>query len=272
MRTIVESEAVPEGDTVWNTAQIVGRALTGQRIRRGDFRVPRLAAADVTGWTVVESASRGKHLLLRLATPDDERYTLHSHLRMDGAWRVYAPGERWRGRTHTIRVALHTAAAVAVGFHLHELALVPTADEHRLVGHLGPDLLGADWDPAEATRRLRARPDRAVADALLDQRNLAGIGNEYANELCFLRGMLPTRPVSGADLPATVSLARRLLTANRDRVVRVTTGDTRRGRTTWVYGRRGEPCRRCGTPIHRSELGRVEGEERVTYFCPNCQT
>jgi endonuclease-8 len=269
MRTIVKSEAVPEGDTVWNTAQVVGRTLTGQRIQRGDFRVPRLAAANVTGWTVVESASRGKHLLLRLATPADERYTLHSHLRMDGAWRVYAPGERWRGRAHTIRVALHTAAGVAVGFHLHELALVPTADERRLVGHLGPDLLGTDWDPAEAARRLRARPDRTIADALLDQRNLAGIGNLYKAETLFLRGLSPWTPVSEVDdLEGLVELSQRLLASNRGRWTQATTGSLRRGEEQWVFGRAGSPCRRCGTTIRRANDGDYE---RITYWCPKCQ-
>jgi endonuclease-8 len=264
MCTIVESDAVPEGDTVWNTAQVVGRALTGQRIQRSDFRVPRLAAANVSGWSVVESASRGKHLLLRLATPADERYTLHSHLRMDGAWRVYAPGERWRGRTHTIRVALHTVATVAVGFHLHELA-----DEHRLVGHLGPDLLGADWDPAEATRRLRTRPDRAIADALLDQRNLAGIGNLYKAETLFLRGLSPWTPVSGVDdLEGLVDLAQRRLASNLGRWDQATTGSLRRGEKQWVFERAGSPCRRCGTTIRRASEGDYE---RLTYWCPTCQ-
>jgi endonuclease-8 len=270
MHPIVESMTVPEGDTVWNTAQILGRSLTGQRVRRSDFRVPRLAGADVSGWTVVASASRGKHLLLRLASPDDRRYTLHSHLRMDGAWRVYAPGERWRGgRPHTIRVALHTAAAVAVGFHLHELALVPTADESRVVGHLGPDLLGADWDLTEATRRLRSRPDRPIADALLDQRNLAGIGNLYKAETLFLRGVWPWTPVSKVyDLEGLVELAQRLLTANLGRWDQATTGSLRRGEKQWVFERAGSPCRRCGSTIRRA----TEGDyERITYWCPRCQ-
>jgi endonuclease VIII len=261
---------VPEGDTVWNTAQAVGRALTGQSIEKSDFRVPRLAAADLSGWTVVESASRGKHLLLRLSTPDGAGYTLHSHLRMDGAWRIFAPGERWRGRpAHLIRVALHTRAAVAVGYHLHELAIVPTADERRLVGHLGPDLLGADWDPAEAVRRLRARPDRAIADALLDQRNLAGIGNLYKAETLFLRGLSPWTQVSEVDdLDAVVALAQRLLSSNQGRWTQATTGSTRRGEERWVFERAGSPCRRCGTTIRRATDG---DHDRITYWCPTCQ-
>jgi endonuclease-8 len=258
---------MPEGDTVYQAARRLHAALAGRILTASDFRVPKFATVDLSGERVDEVVSRGKHLLIRVGDA-----TIHSHLKMEGTWEIYAPQQRWRHPAFQARVVLRTEEATAVGFQLGLLEVIPRNREEEAVGHLGPDLLGPDWDAEEAVRRLAAHPDTPVAVALLDQRNLAGIGNEYANELCFLRGMLPTRPVSGADLPATVSLARRLLTANRDRVVRVTTGDTRRGRTTWVYGRRGEPCRRCGTPIHRSELSRVEGEERVTYFCPNCQT
>ncbi|MGN9765658.1 zinc finger domain-containing protein [Micromonospora sp. SD12] len=278
---------MPEGDTVWNTARVLHRALAGARLTGSDFRVPQLAATDLTGWTVRESASRGKHLLLRLTAPpkaappptgatsstnagDDAgaRWTLHSHLRMDGAWRAYAPGERWTARpAHLIRVVLRSARAVAVGYHLHDLALVPTAEEESLVGHLGPDLLGADWDPAEAVRRLAAHPDATISEALLDQRNLAGVGNLYKCEVLFLRGVSPWTPVRAVpDLAGTVALARKLLAANRGRWTQSTTGSLHRGQTSYVYGRRAQPCRRCGTAIRKEELG-----ERVTYWCPVCQ-
>ncbi|MGC4766314.1 zinc finger domain-containing protein [Micromonospora sp. DT46] len=307
---------MPEGDTVWNTARVLHRALAGARLTGSDFRVPQLAATDLAGWTVRESASRGKHLLLRLtapphatpppdapitpqggtasaqggtasaqggtapaqgggaagdAAPGDDggaRWTLHSHLRMDGAWRAYAPGERWAARpAHLIRVVLRSARAVAVGYHLHELALVPTAEEESLVGHLGPDLLGTDWDPAEAVRRLAADPDVTISEALLDQRNLAGVGNLYKCEVLFLRGVSPWTPVRAVpDLAGTVALAQKLLAANRGRWTQSTTGSLRRGQTSYVYGRRAQPCRRCGTAIRKEELG-----ERVTYWCPVCQ-
>ncbi|MEH0973769.1 DNA-formamidopyrimidine glycosylase family protein [Micromonospora sp. CPCC 205546] len=268
---------MPEGDTVWNTARVLHRALAGARLTGSDFRVPQLAATDLTGWTVRESASRGKHLLLRLAAPppaeasgthDGARWTLHSHLRMDGAWRAYAPGERWAARpAHLIRVVLRAARAVAVGYHLHELALVPTAEEESLVGHLGPDLLGPDWDPSEAVRRLAAHPDATIAEALLDQRNLAGVGNLYKCEVLFLRGVSPWSPVRAVpDLAGTVALAQKLLAANRGRWTQSTTGSLHRGQTSYVYGRRAQPCRRCGTAIRKEELG-----ERVTYWCPVCQ-
>jgi endonuclease-8 len=301
---------MPEGDTVWNTASTLHRALAGVRIRRSDFRVPALAAVDLAGVAVIESVSRGKHLLLRLrpdrggtvagacadSTVPHHGLTLHSHLRMDGSWRIFRPDQRWTGGPlHTVRAVLHTDNVVAVGYHLHELALVPTADEPRLLGHLGPDLLGEDWNPDEAVRRLRARPERPIAEALLDQRNLAGIGNLYKSEILFLRGIAPARPVSEVDdLEGLVRLAHRLLTANRGRWTQSTTGSLRRGETTYVYGRRAAPCRRCGTPIRkagpnpagpnraeRAEPNRAEPDEiqptkagldeRVTYWCPTCQ-
>ncbi|SDY51062.1 endonuclease-8 [Micromonospora pattaloongensis] len=260
---------MPEGDTVWNTARVLHRALAGGRLTASDFRVPQLAATDLTGWTVREAASRGKHLLLRLREPEGERgWTLHSHLRMEGAWRTYAPGERWAARpAHHIRAVLRTAEAVAVGYHLHELALVPTPEEKTLVGHLGPDLLGPDWDPAEATRRLAARPRETIAEALLDQRNLAGVGNLYKAETLFLRGVWPWTPVAEVtDLPAMVALAQRLVASNRGRWTQTTTGSLRKGETTYVYGRRAHPCRRCGTAIEKADQG-----ERITFWCPTCQ-
>ncbi|WP_089153926.1 DNA-formamidopyrimidine glycosylase family protein [Micromonospora sp. NBS 11-29] len=266
---------MPEGDTVWNTARVLQRALAGARLTGSDFRVPQLAATDLTGWTVRESASRGKHLLLRLTAPTGRDaaasrrdWTLHSHLRMDGAWRAYAPGERWAGRpAHLIRVVLRSPGAVAVGYHLHELALIPTAEEESLLGHLGPDLLGPDWDPDEAVRRLAAHPDQSIGEALLDQRNLAGVGNLYKCEVLFLRGVSPWTPVGAVpDLAGTVALAQRLLAANRGRWTQSTTGVLRRGGTSYVYGRRAQPCRRCGTAIRKDELG-----DRVTYWCPVCQ-
>lgn len=265
---------MPEGDTVWNTARVLDRALAGSVIRRSDFRVPSLATVDLAKWRVRGCVSRGKHLLLRLAGPGDGRLmTLHSHLRMDGAWRVYGQGEPWRGRpAHEIRVILRTLTTVAVGYHLHDLALVPTDQEETLVGHLGPDLLGSPdevggWDPEEAVRRLRARPERAIADALLDQRNLAGLGNLYKAEVLFLRGIHPLTPVGEvADLEAVVDLAHRLLMANRGRWTQATTGSVRRGEESYVYGRAGAPCRRCGTLIERDSVG-----ERVTFWCPSCQ-
>lgn len=281
---------MPEGDTVWNTAQALHQALAGRRLTASDFRVPQLATADLTGWTVLESASRGKHLLLRLAQPNGDRHlTLHSHLRMDGSWRVYPAKTRWSGDpAHLVRVALHTAENVAVGYHLHELELFPADQEPARLGHLGPDLLGPDWDPAEAAdplaataigywvpdeavRRLRQEPGRTIGEALLDQRTVAGLGTVYRAETLFLRGVHPWTPVHRVtDLHRLLGLARQLMKANLGRYSQATTGDPRRGHQHWVYGRAGEPCRRCGTQVARGSLG-PSAQERIVYWCPSCQ-
>ena len=196
-----------------------------------------------------------------------------SHLKMEGVWRAYGPGDKWTKPAYTARVVLDAPGVQAVGFELGLLEVLKTQDEEDVVGHLGPDLLGPDWDPERAVARLAAQPEVPVYVALLDQRNLAGVGNVYANELCFLRGVLPTRPVGETPaLDKVVDLAERMLQANKQRFTRSTTGDLRPGRTSWVYGRAGRPCRRCGTRLLGGELGRVEGQERVVTWCPRCQT
>jgi endonuclease-8 len=262
---------VPEGDTVWLAARRLHAALAGKVLRRSDFRVPSLATVDLAGRTVTEFASRGKHMLLRL---DDGR-TLHTHFEMDGTWHLYAPGERWRGGPpHEVRVVLETDGAVAVGYRLPVVELLPPGGEDAAVGHLGPDVLGPDWDAGEAVRRLRERPDRAIGPALLDQRNLAGIGNLYKAEALFLRGVHPWTPVGEVpDLPALVALAQRLIAANREHPAQVTTGDRRPGRDHWVYGRAGRACRRCGTPVRSAEQAEPDQPAygRLTYWCPHCQ-
>jgi endonuclease-8 len=216
---------------------------------------------------VTEAVSRGKHLLIRTR----QERTVHTHLRMDGSWRVRPSAEPVRD-SHRIRLILANAEWQAIGYQLGVVELIRTSEERRVVGHLGPDLLGPGWDRAEAVRRLSAEPDRPVGEALLDQRNLAGIGNIYATEMLFLRGISPWRPVGEvADLDALVELGRRLLDANKARAGQVTTGDTAPGRQTWVYGRAHRPCRRCGTRISRGEQG-AAGEERVRFWCPVCQS
>jgi endonuclease-8 len=260
---------VPEGDTVWRAARRLDRALTGKVLTVTDFRVPAFATWDLSGATVTETVSRGKHLLTRIVA--DETWTLHTHLKMEGAWRILEHGQRWPRPGHTARVVLETEGAVAVGFQLGIVEIVARAREHEIVGHLGPDLLGPDWDAGEAVRRLREQPERTVKEALLDQTRLAGVGNMYANELCFISGVAPTTPVGSVpDLARMVALAHRLLDLNRTRSVQSTTGDLGRGRNLWVHARGGQPCRRCGTRIAETMLGEP-GRERVTFHCPGCQ-
>ena len=262
---------VPEGDTIWQAAARLNDALAGSELSRCDLRVPKLATVDLTGKVVESVQPRGKHLLARFSNG----WTLHSHLRMEGSWRIYEPGEAWRGGpAHQIRAILGTARRTAVGYRLPVLELLRTDDEPRVVGHLGPDLLDPGWDTtaaAEAVRRLQADPDRTIGEALLDQRNLAGIGNVYKSELCFLTGITPWTPVADVpDVQRLVDRAHRLLLANRDRPMRNTTGETRPGRALWVYGRKRGLCLRCGTPVRSADQG-APGDERVTYWCPHCQ-
>ncbi|MFF9404557.1 Fpg/Nei family DNA glycosylase [Streptomyces anandii] len=259
---------MPEGDTVWQAARRLHGALAGKVLTRSDFRVPKYATVDLSGRTVLNTVSRGKHLLTRV----EGGLTLHTHLRMQGAWKVYGTGERWKGGpAHQIRVVLANADRSAVGYRLPVLELLRTPDEDRAVSHLGPDLLGPDWDPEAALANLLADPARELGEALLDQRNLAGIGNVYKSELCFLLGVTPWLPMGAlpSDRAARLpGLAKRLLEANRDRPVRRTTG--LRGHDLFVYGRAPRPCLRCGTSVRVADQG-DGSQERPTYWCPACQ-
>ncbi|MFF0742386.1 Fpg/Nei family DNA glycosylase [Streptomyces sp. NPDC004111] len=270
---------MPEGDTVWQAARRLHAALAHRSLTHADLRVPRFATADLAGREVLDVTPYGKHLLTRI----EGGLTLHSHLRMEGAWRVYAPGRPWRGGpSHQIRAVLRNTEATAVGYRLPVLELLRTADEHTVIGHLGPDLLAPDWqDDASlrdrAVHNLLAAPDRPLGEALLDQRNLAGIGNVYKSELCFLARVTPWLPVSALapDVPARlVATAHRLLDLNKDHPDRRTTTTHRTSGTNsdrlYVYGRESRPCLRCGTPVRKADQG--DGtRERPTCWCPNCQ-
>ena len=253
---------MPEGDTVWHTAATLRQHLAGRTLTRCDIRVPRFSTVDLTGDVVDQVLSRGKHLFIRVG-----RASIHSHLKMDGSWRV---GPMIQGRApvdHRARIILEANGGRAIGVDLGILEVLDRDQDGDAVAHLGPDLLGEDWNPQVAAANLAARPDRPIAEALLDQRVLAGVGNVYCNELCFLSGHLPTAPVSSVTDPhRLVTRARDMLWANRLRWNRCTTGDTRAGRQLWVYGRAGQSCRRCGAPIDYDDTG-----ARVAYWCPACQ-
>ena len=266
---------MPEGDTVYLTAKRLDAALAGRSLVRGELRHPRLIQHDLAGYTVLGVHSVGKHLFTRFdGAGSGSATSLHTHLRLDGSWHLYRPGQRWRGAAHHARAILTTDDRVAVGFRLHDMVLLPTADEHRLVDHLGPDLLDPEWTDekaADAMRRLTADPDLELGLALLDQRIMAGVGNLYRCEICFLLGVSPRAPVSAvADPDRAVTLARTLLLRNADRPEQSTTGELGRGRQHWVYRRTGQPCRRCGTLV-RSEPQGDGVYARYVYYCPVCQ-
>jgi endonuclease-8 len=264
---------MPEGDVVWRTARRLDRALAGRRLTRSELRWPSLATVDLTGRTVQEVVSAGKHILTRLSGEDRHpALTLHSHLKMEGSWRVHRtkrqdPPAAFR---HDVRAVLANTEWTAVGHRLGRLDVVRTGEEATLIGHLGPDVLGPGWDPAAAARNLAAEPGRAVGEALLDQRVLAGVGTFYMAECLFVRRVTPWTPVRDAgDAIDLVRLVHRMLDANRERPPS-TTGNTRSGETQWVHGRSGRPCRRCGTIVRVAPLGEAP-RQRTAFYCPSCQ-
>ena len=256
---------MPEGDTVFRAAEKLRSALEGRTLIRCDVRVPKFATVDLTGQVVDEVLSRGKHLFIRAGDA-----SIHSHLKMDGAWLI--DGQIRRGPAHKVRILLETADTRAAGIDLGVLEMLPRETDMDAVAHLGPDLLGGDWEPRVAAANLVKDPDRPLAESLLDQRVMAGVGNVYANELCFVSGRLPSSPVGTVKDPLrVVQRARDMLWLNRSRVNRTTTGNTRPGSDLWIYGRVGRPCRRCGTTVE-SDRAQVVGTERISFWCPNCQT
>jgi endonuclease VIII len=267
---------VPEGDSVWKLARRLDRQLAGHTLTRSDFRTPRLATRDVAGRAVLGHDTHGKHLLTRLsARGGSPPATLHSHLRMDGSWSTLAPGKRLPGRIQPhVRLVLTLDDGRTVhGVRLHDLDLVPTDREHDLVGHLGPDPLRDDWDPAEAVRRLSAAPATPLVSALLEQRSMAGLGNLWANELAFLSGVSPWTPIGDVDVERLVDRAATMLrhSATVEGAYQVTTGSSAKGDDHWVTGRRRQGCRRCGGPVSTSDAIEGDPANRHTWWCPACQ-
>lgn len=213
-----------------------------------------------------ETVSRGKHLLTRV----EGDLTVHTHMRMDGSWRIVPAGDGRGGPPgiragDTVRLVLGNDEWLALGVRLGVVDLLPTGLEYRAVGHLGPDPLGPDWDAEEAARRLRRAPERPVGEALLDQRNIAGLGTIYGSETLFVAGVSPWRPAGAVeDLAGLAALARRMLEAHKEPGGRhglpVATGDPHPGRRVWVYGRGGRPCLRCGTPVGVADMGAAGNE------------
>lgn len=257
---------MPEGDTVWLVASRLNAAFSGAELVATDLRVPQAATVDLAGFTTTEVVPYGKHLLWRVAGPSGQ-FTLHSHLRMDGTWHLYRPGAPWRGGPgHWIRAVMRTEDQVAVGYRLAMVSVVPTDAEHTLVGHLGPDLLDPTLDPSDAAARWAAQGHRPVGEVLLDQRVVAGLGTHLAAEVCFLRGVHPANPMASEDTAALVATAVSVITANRTRASRNTTGRPQDG--SWVYGRR--TCLRCGTAVERIPVGRPPTQRELA-CCPDCQ-
>jgi endonuclease-8 len=277
---------MPEGDTIFRAARALHRALAGRVVTRFETVLPLLSRVDddqpLAGRTIESVSSVGKHLLVRFSGD----LVLRTHMRMNGSWHIYRPGERWRLPRQAMRVVIATAEFEAVAFNVPvaEFIRARDIDRHRDLRRLGPDLLADDFDAADALRRLRERPGSPIAEALLNQRILAGIGNVYKSEVlfaCRTHPFVSVADLSDAQLSALINSARRFLRANvAESLPAMTTYPgyrraTRRAHRRadrsdrlWVYGRGGKPCRRCDTPIAARKTG--DGA-RVTYWCPRCQ-
>ena len=253
---------MPEGDTVWRSSQRLDQVFRGLPLQRAELRWGRLIDSDLVGLETIEVVPRGKHILHRL----DGGLTIHSHLKMEGSWRIQAASGRVP-QQDTVRAVLGTSDWTALGRRLGQLDLVRTDDEATLVGHLGPDILGEDWDRDRALANLRAgrlgSTHDLIAASLLDQRNLAGIGTMWASEGLWVERINPWRPVS--------ELSDARLTALLDRIKRLMTqACAKLPGESYVHARSGHPCRRCGQSIRVALAGPAD-RERTLFSCPRCQ-
>lgn len=274
---------MPEGDTIFRAARTLHRALAGQVVTRFESVFPKLTRVHedtpVTGRAVERVSASGKHLLMAFSGD----LVLRTHMRMNGSWHIYRPGEPWQRPRRDMRIVLATAGFVAVGFNIPvaEWLRANALDRHEELRALGPDLLAEHFDAAEAARRLRLRAHAPIGDALLNQRVMAGIGNVYKSEVLFACRVDPFALVgtlSDEQVSCLIATARKFLRANVSEGLaamttylgfRKTTRRSDPGERLWVYGRAGEPCRRCGTPVQISKRGR---DARLTYWCPTCQS
>lgn len=273
---------MPEGDTIFKAARTLNRALAGKRVTRFESVFPHLTRihddTPITGRHVEAVRSSGKHLLMQFSGD----LLLRTHMRMNGSWHIYRPGEAWQRPGHAMRVIVGTEDFVAVGFDIPVAEMLTSRDlvRHRELRRLGPDLLDDNFDAGEAARRIHERSADQIADVLLNQRVLAGIGNVYKSEVLFACGVSPFAPVSAltaTEIQMLVTTAHKFLRANVTGGLaamttysgfRRTTGRSDPHERLWVYGRAGDPCRRCGSPIQIRAQGR---DARLTYWCSTCQ-
>ena len=272
---------MPEGDTVFKAARTLHKFMAGRLVTRFESVYPALTRiADdhpIVGRTIESVSARGKHLLVVFSGD----LVLRTHMRMNGSWHLYPAGARWQRPVRDMRVLIGTADACAVGFNIPIAELLSTRElaRHTQLQALGPDLLDAAFDRSEALTRMRARATDSIADVLLNQRVVAGIGNVFKSEILFLAGLDPFTPLAAltdADLQRIVDFSREQLAANvmgRSQTLsrasgRRTTRSLDPNEKLWVYSRGGKPCRRCGAAIQSRKTGL---DARLTYWCPECQ-
>jgi endonuclease-8 len=273
---------VPEGDTIFRAARTLHKALAGKPVVRFESVLPALTRVHedqpLTAQTVDSVEAAGKHLLMHFSSG----LVLRTHMRMNGSWHIYRPGERWHRARRDMRIVVATADFEAVGFNISVAEFVRASEltKHRELARLGPDVLSGRFDEDEALRRLRARPGWHIGEALLNQRVMAGLGNVYKSETLFLCRVNPFTPVAQVNddqLRSLIETGRKLLVTNVTADIapmttyagyRRTTRRDSPGERLWVYGRARLPCRRCGTAIAVKKQGM---DARLTYWCPSCQ-
>jgi endonuclease-8 len=280
--TRAQEKNLPEGDTIFRAAATLQRALAGKRVARFESVFPALTRVHedhpFTDATIDNVRAHGKHLLMQFSNG----FVLRTHMRMNGSWHIYRPGEKWQRPSGSMRVLVATSDFVAVGFDIPvaEMIKAGAIARHAVLSQLGPDVLAGDFDRAEALRRLRARSSSEAAEALLNQRVMAGLGNVYKSEVLFMCRVNPFAPIGALDdeqIACLIDTGRKLLLTNVGTSLAPMTTYTGYRRTTrrndpgerlWVYGRARLPCRRCGTPI---EIRKQGVGARLTYWCPRCQ-
>ena len=266
---------MPEGDTVNRTATRLHQALAGQALTLLDLRWGQLGGRTFLPAATLSVTSRGKHLLHRL----DTGWTVHTHLRMEGSWRITATPEVTAaalGR-NDVRAVAATERWTAFGLRLGLVEAWPSREEAARLGYLGPDLLGDDWDLNEAINRVRSAPrdeaGRTLGAALLDQRSLAGLGTFWSSEALFHHRLNPWQPPRAVEVVSLAALLTRVQGQMRlaaETGIQSATGSTRPGELAAVHGRSGRPCRRCGTTLRIAQIG-PELRVRWLPYCPTCQ-
>jgi endonuclease VIII len=275
---------MPEGDTIFRTARALGRALAGRSITGFRSNYPLLTRyhddTPLTGQQVECVESRGKWVLIYFSGGA----ILVTHMLMNGSWHIYRIGERWQEPGRNMRIVIENSACQAVGFR------VPVAQMHtagslardRRIPQPTADVLNADFDAEATAQRVLACADEEIGDVLLHQRVLAGVGNVFKSEVCFVTGINPfcrVADLSPEQISMLIATSKKLVASNvlensgnmivTYRGQRRTTHQASPGESLWVYSRNGDPCRRCGERIRR----RIQGPDaRVTFWCPQCQS
>ena len=274
---------MPEGDTIFRAARTLNRALAGQVVTRFDTQLPHLQRihddTPITSRTIEEVSAHGKWITMRFSGD----LILLTHMLMSGSWHIYRPGEKWQRPRYDMRIVIGTNNFEAVAFK------VPVAEFHTAASltrrdgfsQLGPDILCGSFNAAQAIANLRGEPELQIGDTLLRQHVMAGLGNVYKSEVCFACRVNPFRKVAtltDSEVIDLIATACKFLKANvsdsaGDKIVtyggfRRTTRRANPAERLWVYGRHGDPCRRCGNPIESRKQGQ---DARVTFWCPTCQ-